>query len=177
VRPVGDGLFRTLLRSRPSSSYFQGKRLLHELWTQQRGTVRTLNPPAVTAVMDSAILIARARRRQNRLLACIAIIAAGLACTVGILVASTVSPLWDLLKKLPLGWDVYVVIVASGAPLMLSILWAIKIQRRAAFEFGMCKDCGYNLHGTSEGICPECGSLIHPGSGPERHMFDSGRFE
>ncbi|MBU3684243.1 MAG: hypothetical protein FGM39_09580 [Phycisphaerales bacterium] len=106
-----------------------------------------------------------------------AIIAAGLACAIGILVASTVSPFWDLLKKLPLGWDVYVAIVASGTPLMLSILWVMKIQRRAAFELGMCRGCGYNLHGRSEGICPECGSLINPVSGPERQMFDSGRFE
>ncbi len=131
--------------------------------SQQRETVTPLAPHAVAADMNSALLIARARRRRNRLLACIAIIAAGLACNIGVVFASTVSPIWDLLKKLPSGWDVYVVILASGTPLMLSILWVIKIKRRPDFELGMCKDCGYDLHERSEGICPECGSPIHTG--------------
>jgi hypothetical protein len=105
-------------------------------------------------------MIARARRRRNLSLAYIAIVAAGLACNIGVLFGSTVSPFWDLLKQLPLGWDVYVVIVASGTPLMLSILWVIKIKHRAAFESGMCKHCGYDLDGRSEGICSECGAQI-----------------
>lgn len=111
--------------------------------------------------MNSALMIARARRRRNLLLvlAYIAIVAAGLACSIGVLFGSTESPLNDLLKQLPLGWDGYVVVVASNTPLGLSMLWVMKIHR-AAFESGMCKHCGYDLNGRSEGICSECGAQI-----------------
>lgn len=146
-------------------------------WTQQRGKAKPMPPHAVTPVVDGELPIARARRRiaratrrRNRSLACMAIVAAGAACKIGILFAWAVSPLWGASKKFPSGWEVFVVIVASGTPLMLSILWANKIKRRPDFEFGMCNDCGYDLRGRSEGSCPECGSLTQRQGCAEHHV-------
>jgi hypothetical protein len=82
--------------------------------------------------MDKARLIARTRRRRNRLLACIGIAAVGFVGFIGIMFISTVSPVLGLLREIPFGLDVQVVIVISQIPLGISLVWIIKIQRRAA---------------------------------------------
>jgi len=39
--------------------------------------------------------------------------------------------------------------------------WALRrIQSRNRPQPGRCRQCGYNLFGSSSGICPECGSPI-----------------
>ena len=57
-------------------------------------------------------------------------------------------------------WTVLVVLLAATTALGLS-------GRRAA-RAGHCQQCGYDLTGNVSGRCPECGTLIRPGTEPEQ---------
>jgi len=35
------------------------------------------------------------------------------------------------------------------------------IQFRERWHPGLCKNCFYELHGNTSGVCPECGTAIH----------------
>ena len=53
-------------------------------------------------------------------------------------------------------------VVAGVSALVATIFLTIGLRGRRVGTEPRCRKCGYNLTGTSEGKCPECGTNIAP---------------
>lgn len=75
---------------------------------------------------------------------------------IGFIYATRSSPGY---REYDLGTPFWFALLLS---LILPAVWACRILRdRRRRRAGLCSACGYDLRG-SEGVCPECGTLIAP---------------
>jgi len=64
----------------------------------------------------------------------------------------SLRPQWQVIFPV---WSVW---ATAAIPVVAPLLKVTAKRRR--MQHGVCGHCGYNLHGNTSGICPECGTLL-----------------
>jgi ribosomal protein L37E len=56
--------------------------------------------------------------------------------------------------------DVFLIVPLWPAALVFLILVVARLVKRQNRDHSQCYECGYELHGNTSGVCPECGTAI-----------------